>query len=95
MRDAILKVFVFPKQRHMRRVVRVPVLVLPARQRMQIDDCVDALRRADFDGAKNRFLCCRTVSLQDMPLSDVVMSFATLVIIVGGSGIKQARRCWW
>ena len=40
-----------PEERLVRRVVGVPIAVLIARQRVQIDDRVDALRRAQVDDA--------------------------------------------
>jgi hypothetical protein len=44
--DPVLEVAVLPEQRAVRRVVGVPVLVLRSRQRVQVDDAVDAVRRA-------------------------------------------------
>ena len=44
--DPVLEVTVLPEERPVRRVVRVPVLVLGARQRVQVDDRVHAVRRA-------------------------------------------------
>ena len=47
---AILEMLVLPEERLVRRVVGVPIHVLIARQRMQVDDRVDAVRRAQVDG---------------------------------------------
>ena len=49
MHDAVLEVRVLPEQRPVGRVVRVPVVVLPARQGVQVDDAVDPVRGARRD----------------------------------------------
>ena len=49
--DAVLEVPVLPEGRDVRRVVGVPVLVLRARQRVQVDDRVDAVGGQQVDHA--------------------------------------------
>ena len=48
--NPVLKVLVLPKKSLVGRVVRVPVLVLESRKGMEVDDRVDLVSGAQFDG---------------------------------------------